>query len=535
MRTDLPTDSATVRAGRREWIGLAVLSLPALLASLELTVTHLALPSIGTDLDASSAEQLWIVDIYAFLLAGSMLALGSIGDMIGRRRLLMIGGAAFAVASVAAAYAPNVEVLIVLRALMGVAGATLMPSILSLTTAMFREPNQRRIAVGAVIASVSVGTAIGPLVGGRLLDSFWWGSVFLIGLPIMGLMLVLAPWFVPERRAERPPRIDVVSGLMTVGSVLPVIYALKMISTGHAALPAYAAGLFGLVLGAFFLRRQRRLDEPMVDLQLFRRSPVAAGLLTLALGIFVLWGTNYAIAQYFQLVRGLDPLEAGLWTAPSAVGVIAGSTLAPHLVKRFRAASVIAAGLLVSAVGFVLLTRVETQQGLGTVVVGSIVVSAGLGPMMALATEMIVSSAPLKRAASASAMASMAPQLGGAIGIAVLGSVVAAVYRQRVDAAISDQLTASQAADAKDSLVAAYDVSRGLDAPYGDDLLQRARDAFTDGFQLSAGLSAMIMLALAVAVITMLRPTERPHPTTPDPSSAGASRERLPRGSDHAS
>ncbi|MEV7232247.1 MFS transporter [Polymorphospora sp. NPDC051019] len=507
-----PVHSGTRQTGGRRWLGLCVLMLPALLASLELTVTHLALPTIGADLGASSSQQLWIVDIYAFALAGAMLAMGSLGDRIGRRRLLMLGAAVFAVASTLAAYAPNAETLIAVRALMGIAGSTLMPSVLALAATLFTTASQRRVAIGAVIASVSAGTAIGPLVGGWLLDRFWWGSVFLIGMPVMALLLVLGPWLLPERHGDQRGRIDVLSALLTVGAVLPVVYALKQIATGNGEWTSPLLLALGLALGTAFVRRQRRLPDPMVDLTLFRDPAFGAALATLAFGIFVLWGANYAIAQYLQLVQGLSPLRAGLWTAPSALGVIAGSTAAPQLVRLVRPATVIAGGLLVATAGFVVLTRIGSTDGLATLVTGAVIVSAGLGPMMALATDLVIGSAPPERAGSASAMASTSPQLGGALGIAVLGSVIAARYRDLVGDRIPTGVPADAAASATDSLAAAVDLGARLSTPAGPALADAARAAFVGGFQLTAAVSAAVTLALAVATIAVLR-TARSRPT----------------------
>lgn len=504
----VPTPDVRTTAGR-QWLGLAVLMLPALLASLELTVTHLALPTIGADLDAGSAEQLWIVDIYAFMLSGAMLAMGSVGDRIGRRRLLLIGAAVFAAASVLAAYAPTVEALIAVRALMGIAGSTLMPSILALTAVLFPEPNRRRIAIGAVIASVSAGTAIGPLVGGWLLEEFWWGSVFLIGVPVLAPLLVLGPRLLPEQRTSGRSRIDLASALLTIGAVLLVVYALKEVATGSAGPHTVGLLIAGVVLGLLFVRRQQRLTDPMIDLTLFRHAAFSVALLTLALGIFVLWGTSYAIAQYLQLVQGFSPLHAGLWTAPSALGVIAGSTIAPHLANRFPPAMVIGAGLLISALGFAILSQLDAVTGLPTLVIGAIVVSAGLGPMMALATELVISAAPLERAGSASAMASMSPQLGGAIGIAAIGSIIAATYRGQVRGAFPPDTADQLRARAEDSLAGGIELAERLRPAISDEVADLAREAFTAGFRLIATLSGAATLLLAVVVIIVLRPRRR--------------------------
>jgi DHA2 family multidrug resistance protein-like MFS transporter len=476
-------------------MGLAVLALPALLASLELTVTNLALPAIGEDLGASSTQLLWIVDIYAFLLAGSLITMGAWGDRIGRRRLLLIGAAVYGLVSVMAAYAPDAGSLIAARALMGVAGATLMPSTLSLATSMFTDARQRAVAIGVIVASVSGGTAIGPLAGGWLLDHFWWGSTFLLAVPVMVVLLALGPWLVPEHRDVGAGRLDVASALLSLAAVLSIVYGLKQIAVDGLTAPSVAAVVVGLALAWVFVRRQRGLADPFVDLRLFRDRAFSVAAATLALGIFVLWGSNYAIAQYLQLVHGMSPLEAGLWTAPPAVGVIVGSTLAPRVARLVRPPLVIGIGLGVSAVGYVVLTQ---TGGLFVLITGAVVVSAGLGPMMALATDMVVGSAPAERAGAAAAISSTAPQLGGALGIALLGSVITAVYRGELSAA-------AVPAGARDSLSTAVALAHGLSGRPAAELLSTARAAFVDGFHMAAGVSAALMAGLALLVVTLLR------------------------------
>jgi DHA2 family multidrug resistance protein-like MFS transporter len=486
----------TAESSRRAWAGLAVLCVVSLLASLELTVTHLALPAIDADLRPSATQLLWIVDVYAFLLAGSTLALGAVGDRIGRRRLLMIGAGAYGVLSALAAYAPTPELLIVARALLGVAGATLMPSAFSLAATMFREARQRAVALGIVVASVAGGTAIGPLVGGVLLERFWWGSVFLLGVPVMVLILVLGPVLLPEHRAAVAAPIDLVSVALSLAAVLPLVWGLKEIAADGVRWSAVGAVVAGLVVGVVFVARQRSLADPVVDVRLFRDPAFSVAVATLTIGIFVLWAANYYVAQYLQLVQDLSPLRAGLWTAPSALGVIAGSLLAPRLTRRWRPGAVIGAGLMVSAAGFALLTQLTATSGLGLVVAGSVTVSAGFGPMMALATDQVVGAAPPERAGAAAALSSMAPQLGGALGIAVLGSVVAAVFR-----------SADTGADTLGAAVASIENQAALAA---------AREAFTDGIAVAATVSAVLVSALAITVVALsarrdsVVPTHRP-------------------------
>ncbi|WP_433157189.1 MFS transporter [Kribbella sp. CA-247076] len=469
------TKDEVSRAGRREWVGLAVLALPALLASLELTVTHLALPSIAADLRPSGSELLWIVDIYAFLLAGSLITMGALGDRIGRRRLLLGGAAVYGVASVLAAYSVNPAMLIGTRALMGIAGSTLMPSVVSLVASMFKDERQRGVAIGIVIASVSGGTAIGPLVGGWLLDNFWWGSVFLVGVPVMAALLVAGPRLLPEYRAPGSRPLDPVSAALSLAAILPVVYGLKQIAADGFAWRLIGAIAAGLILGLVFLRRQRRLADPMVDLALFASRAFSASAIALALAIFVLWGVTYAVAQLLQLAHGLDPLTAGLWTAPSAAGTIAGSLLAPRLAQRFAPGGVIAAGLVLAVAGFVVLTQVGP---LWLLVTGTIVISAGLAPTMALATNLMIGAAPAERAGGAAAISSTAPQLGGALGIALLGSLITAVYRDRLghDTELTREALGSAA----------------------------AQEAFTTGFQVSAGVSAVLLLVTAAGAVRFL-------------------------------
>jgi MFS transporter, DHA2 family, multidrug resistance protein len=499
------TEAAATRAGVREWIGLAVLALPALLASLELTVTHLALPAIAADLAASSTQLLWIVDVYAFLLAAVLVPVGALGDRIGRRKVLLIGSVGYGLASVFAAYAPNPELLIVARALMGVAGATLMPSTLSLTAAMFRDSHQRAVAIGVIIASVSGGTAIGPLVGGWMLEHFWWGSAFLLATPVMAVLLVAGPLLLPEHRGLRSGRLDLAGAALVLLAVLPVVYGLKQIAADGLSTAPVAAVVAGIAMGVLFVRRQRRLADPLIDLGLFADRAFRTAAAMLAFGIFVLWGSNYAIAQYLQLVAGLSPLIAGLWTAPSAAGVIVGSLVAPRIARRVPPPVVIGVGLIVSAIGYVVLATVAPADDLVHLVLGAIVVSAGLGPMMALATDMVVGSAPVERAGAAASISSTAPQIGGAFGVAVLGSIVTAVYRNAMATSVPADVPPGAADAARDNIGTAAAAAQALPEPLAGPLLAAARAAFTTGFHVTAIVSAVLMVLIA-ALVLRLRP-----------------------------
>src|SRR5258705_2162079 len=352
------------RAGRREWNGLRVIALPCLLFSMALTVLNLAVPLISADLKPSSSQLLWIVDIYGFLVAGSLITMGTLGDRIGRRRLLLIGAAAFGAASVIAAFSTSAEMLIATRALLGVAGATLAPSTLSLIRNMFLDPRQRTVAIGVWVTSYSVGGAIGPLLGGVLLQYFWWGSVFLIGVPVMLLLLILGPVLLPEFRDPNAGRLDLFSAALSLVAVLLVIYGLKRIAEhGPGWLPALTI-VTGLAVGTAFVRRQRTLAHPLIDLQLFRSPGFSASLAVYLLATLVAFGAYIFIAQYLQLVLALPPLQAGVATVPSMAAFIVGSIVVPVLARRLRPWSLIGARLLLGSVGVAVLNHVDRAAGL---------------------------------------------------------------------------------------------------------------------------------------------------------------------------
>src|SRR5919198_1711423 len=364
------TDIEAQTAGRREWIALAVIALPCLLYSMDLSVLYLALPSLTADLKPSGAQLLWISDIYGFMLAGFLITMGTLGDRIGRRRLLLIGAATFGIASVLAAFANSVAMLIAARALLGVAASTLAPSTLSLIRNMFLDPRQRTIAIGIWVTSFSAGAALGPALGGLLLQFFWWGSVFLIAVPVMVLVLVLGPVLLPEFRDPKASRFDLVSAALSLVAVLAMVYGVKELAeNGFGPVPAVSF-LVGSAVGLAFLRRQ----QPLADLRLFRRPAFTAALTANTLSLFLIFGTFFLVAQYLQLVLGFSPLRAGLWSVPSSLGFIAGSLLlAPALLRRHGAGMTMTYGLAVAAIGLLLLTQLPGSggHGLAPTLVGS--------------------------------------------------------------------------------------------------------------------------------------------------------------------
>jgi len=509
------------RAGRRQWIGLAVIALPCLLYSMDLTALYLAVPSLTADLEPSSSELLWITDIYGFFLAGFLITMGRLGDRMGRRRLLLIGASAFGLASVLAAFSTSIEVLIVARALLGVAAATLAPSTLSLIRNMFLDRKQRSLAIGVWATSFSVGAAIGPLLGGVLLEFFWWGSVFLLAVPVMALLLVLGP-MLPEFRDPDAGRLDLVSAGLSVIAVLAVIYGLKRMAESGLGWTPLVSILAGLVVVVVFVRRQRVLTDPLIDLRLFRSSAFSASLAANTLSLSIAFGIFLFIAQYLQLVLGLSPLEAGLWTVPSAGGFIAGSMLAPIIVRRIRPAFAVAGGLVLTAVGLGLLTWVDGESSLALIVVGSVIVALGVAPAVTLGTDLIVGCAPPERAGVASGISETGAELGGALGIAVFGSIGVAVYRDQVADAVPAGVPPAEAEAAKDTLGGALEAVERLPNKLGAALLDAAQEAFTQGLQVAAVTGAALTMATAVLAAALLRrmqpaSDEEAHPAPASP------------------
>ena len=496
------------KATRREWIGLAVIALPCVLYAMDLTVLNIAVPRMSEDLKPTSSQLLWILDIYGFMVAGSLITMGNLGDRIGRRRLLMIGAAAFGVTSVVAAFSTSPGMLIAARALLGVAGATLAPSTLSLIRVMFRDHQQRTFAIGVWVTSYSIGGIIGPLLGGVVLEYFWWGSVFLLGVPVMMLLLLVGPRLLPEFRDPEAEPVDILSAVLSLAGVLLVIYGLKRVAE-HG--PEFLAGISvvaGVLVGVIFVRRQPKLTHPLIDLGLFRSATFSTALATYLLGTFAVFGGFVFISQYLQLVLGLQPLQAGLWSLPSFGAFILASMIVPPITRKIPTPQLIAGGLLIAAAGFVVLTQIDRAPPLAVIVTGSVLYSLGISPVFILATDIIVGSAPIARAGAASAISETSSELGGALGIAILGSIGTAVYRARMAAAMPNGVPSDVREIARGTLGGATAVAERLPGQLGAALLGTARDAFAQAFVMTSIVNALLMLATAVAATLMLRQRE---------------------------
>lgn len=497
-----------MKATRREWVGLGVLALPCLLYSMDLTVLLLALPAITRDLSPSASQLLWIVDIYGFLIAGLLVTMGTLGDRIGRRRLLMWGAGAFGVASVIAAYAPTAELLIAARALLGVAGATLAPSTLSLLRNMFHDERERTFAIGVWVASFSAGGALGPVVGGVVLQWFDWGAVFLLAVPVMVMLLIAGPLLLPESKDPAAGRLDLLSALLSLACILPIIWGLKRFAEHGVGWPPVVAVLAGLVVGVLFTRRQFRLSDPMLDLSLFRVRGFGACLAINVLTALVAFGCFLFVALYLQMVLGLTPLVAGLYTMPAGIVFVGGSLLAPWLVQRMSRATVMAGSFALTALGYLGMTQIEAQDSVWLLMAWYYAVCVGIAPVATLATDLVIGIAPPERAGAAAAMSETSFEFGGALGIAVLGSLMTAAYQSGMAGALPAGLAVEAADRARETLGDALAVAAGLPDALASALLEVARGAFVTGFVLVSAVCAVLMLIAAIASALWLGPAK---------------------------
>jgi len=494
------------RATRRDWIGLAVISLACLLYSMDLTVLHLAVPRLTIDLKPSSVQLLWIIDIYGFLIAGSLITAGTLGDRIGRRRLLLIGAALFGAASILAAFSRSAGMLIATRALLGIAGATVAPSTLSLIRNMFLHPRQRTTAISIWIMSFSLGGAIGPLLGGLMLEHFWWGSVFLISVPIMILILITGPILLPEYRDPHAGTLDLASAAISLAAVLCTIYGLKRIAQDGVTLTAVTFIIAGFALGAWFVRRQLRLRDPLIDLWLFRIPAFRASLVMYGGCILTMFGGFLFFPQYLQLVLGLSPMRAGIWTLPWAAGFIIGSLATPALARRIRPAMLMSCGLVLCAIAYFALATIRgSSDPLVLFAFSTFALSLGASPIFTLTNDVIIGSAPPERAGAASGISETCAELGGALGIAFFGSIGVAVYRGVLGQTLPSGLTPDITSTALSTLGGAVAMSRQLPSQVGVALVDAASDAFLRGLVLCSAISGVGSLVLAIFAAVTFR------------------------------
>lgn len=497
-------DTVTEPSSRR-WFALAVLVLPVLLISMDGTVLGFAIPELSASLDPTSSQLLWIIDIYAFVLAGLLVTMGVLGDRIGRRRLLMIGAAGFCLASILAAFSTSAEMLIGARALLGVAGATLMPSTLSLIRNIFHDDNERQFAIAVWATTFAVGSAAGPVVGGFLLAHYWWGSIFLVAAPITLALLILAPVVLPESKDPSPGRFDLISAALSMLTMLSIIYAIKATAEhGLSGIVAIAATIGGASAVAF-VHRQNARPDPMIDMSLFsvpRFRSAVSGNLVACMGFA---GSTYFITQYLQLVLGMSPMRAGVQLLPAVIAAMVAMLSAPRTARRFGEFSVIATGLGAGTVGFALMIGVPVGGSPTIATTAMVLVGAGLGAALTVSIDGIIASIPPERAGAGASVSETANELGTALGTAVLGSIAAAVYRS--DLADTDGVPPDTVARARETLGEAAAVAEDLGGHMGEHLAATANTAFVSGMRLA---SIVAMVALGAVTLWAWRHRQEP-------------------------
>jgi len=488
--------SPAPKADARHWAALAVLMLPVLLVSVDNTVLAFALPEISAALQPTATQQLWIVDIYPLVLAGLLVPMGSLGDRIGRRRLLLVGATGFAAISAAAACAPSAEWLVAARGALGIFGAMLMPSTMSLLRNIFLDAGQRRLAIAIWASCFAAGAALGPVVGGFLLEHAWWGAAFLLAVPVLIPLLVLAPIFVPESKDPSPGRIDVVSIALSMLAMAPIVFAVKEFAhDGFGPVVAVAAAV-GVAASVTFVRRQLGRPDPMLDVRLFTVPTFSGAVAVNLLSVMSLVGFLFFVSQHLQLVIGQSPMQAGLSLVPGlAVMVVAGMSVVA-VVRWVQPSAVVVAGLLASASGYALVFLFASPTAVTPIIVAFAVLGAGIGAAETLSNDLIVSSVPATKAGAASAVSETAYEIGAVLGTAVLGSILTASYRTHLE--LPAGLDAGRTEAARQTLGGAHAVAETLPTGSADALLAAAGEAFDSGVTITSLVGVVLMVVSAV-------------------------------------
>ncbi|WP_055498950.1 MFS transporter [Streptomyces albus] len=518
------TGRRRTKAGPNRWVVLVVLCASLLLVAIDATVLHVAVPAVSEDLRPGSIELLWIVDAYPLVCASLLILFGTLGDKVGTRRVLLCGYALFAVASALAAYSQSASVLIGARALLGVGGAMIMPATLSILRQVFPDRRERALAVGVWSAVAAVGAAVGPLVGGLLLEHYWWGSVFLINLPLMAVSLPLGRWLLPESVSGSDGPWDVLGALMAAAGLFGVIFGVKQAGGGAGLSPLCWLPLAaGAALIALFVRRQRRRPHPLIDFGSLTRAAFGTSVGCIVLTVLALVGLALIAAQYLQLVLGLSPLQTGLRLLPLSVAAIAAGLLGSRLLSLLGPRLMVALGFVATAVAVLCLTGVGQHDRPGLLVGGFVLLGFGLETTLFGCYESMLSEAPPEQSGGAAAVGETAYQLGAGIGIALLGSVMNAAYGPGVrDAAGRSGIPANAGADAGHSLGEAYEVAGHLGGGAGEALRAAARSSFVTGLHVTLLVSAVLLLAGALAALRLPRRMDGAQPEPGDEGERGA-------------
>ncbi|MGN7356694.1 MFS transporter [Paenibacillus sp. SAF-054] len=498
---------AAKRAGHKEWIALSILCLPLMFVSMDVAVLFFAAPDIAADLKPNATQQLWIFDVYGFILAGMLLTMGAIGDRIGRKRLMIIGSVGFALCSLFAAYAQTAEALIVARGILGIAGSTLMPSSLALIRVMFQDPAQRTKAMSIWSAVMAGGVTLGPIIGGLLLESFSWGSVFLINVPAMLLLLLVAPFLLPESRSGTRSPIDVLSSILVLTSVLPLTYGVKTLAEDGWALLPFVILVAGTLSGALFVRRQLRIPNPLLDMRSLMERRIGGSILVNFIAMFTLMASSLVNTQFLQSVLGYSPFIASLWSVLPSVAVGAAAPIAAKLSQTHGRPRIMTAGLVLAALGFMVLTQVRLGgfSPLIVVLLGAGLIAAGIVSVMTLVTDYVVGVAPVDRAGAVGGLIETSSELGGSFGIALLGCVLAAVYRYAVSPLLPKGLSLEAAHAAEQTIAGASSAASQLTPEAASKVMNASREAFVTSMHTTCLVAGVILVLAAILTVILLR------------------------------
>lgn len=497
-----PSSSEQPLATLKDWLGLVVLMLVVLVVSIDNTVLSFALPELSQALRPSGTALLWIVDIYSLVLAGLLVTMGTLGDRIGRRKLLLIGSIGFGLVSIYAAFSTTSGELIAARALLGLFGATLMPSTLALLRNLFLNDKQRRLAIAIWASGFSAGAALGPIVGGWLLEHFWWGSVFLLAVPVIVLMLIAGPFLLPDSKDPNPGKFDILSVATSITAMSTLVFGIKTLAGGQVPV-GLAFMLAGLLIGGWFVRRQLRISNPMLDMRLFKNPVFSASIAANLMSVLAMSGMVYYIAQYLQMVLGFSPLTAGFFLLPGLAATIISGLFAVKLAERFALGNLIPIGLALSATGFLVATQLGASSSVWLLVSAFFLVGMGVGLAETLTNDAILASVPPNKAGAASGISETAYELGALLGTAILGSILTATYRNAIE--IPKGVSATDGAVARETLGGAVDVAQGLPAELGTQLLDAAKVAFSHGADRTSLIGAVIVTAAVIMTAAVLR------------------------------
>ncbi|WP_208589659.1 MFS transporter [Gracilibacillus suaedae] len=503
-RKERKTNHISSQATWREWSGLIVLMLPLFMLATDISVLYLAMPSISADLIPSSSQMLWILHIGEFLSISFVLTMGRLADRIGRRKLLIFGVSIYGIGSAFAAFALNPEMLIALRALLGIATATVMPASMALLRNMFVDQKQFSFAIALYISTFSAGSALGPPLGGFLVEYFWWGAAFLANIPFAALFLMFS-WLLPTYRDRQAKNPDHVSVAFSLVSILGVIYGFQQIAENGIATTYIVSIAVGMIFGWLFIKRQQQLTDPLLDLNLFKFKTLSISLLAMLLIVLTFTAPDMLFAQYLQGVTGFSTAIAGLLLIFPALTSVIGTMIAPVLTKFFQVYIAMTLGVLVAIGGACIVIIGSSISNVPLLLTGVSLIGLGGGPIMTLGSDLIVSSAPMKRTSSASALTDVATGFGSGISIALLGSIATIIYRFSLNRAETDGVPSEAMNIASENIGSAMGIADSLPTETGMHLLHLAQNSFTLGMQVVYAITIVLMILTAFFILRPLK------------------------------